>query len=47
MPLDDCNLQVGAVLDIDAATESVRNNEAANRLLTRPYRAPFVVPAKV
>ena len=47
VPLDDCNLQVGAALDIDAATESIRNNDAANRLLSRQYRAPFVVPDRV
>jgi predicted dehydrogenase len=47
VPLNDSNLQVGATLEIDAETESVRNNEAANRLLTRQYRAPFVVPDRV
>jgi predicted dehydrogenase len=44
VPLDDCNLQVGPRLELDTATESIRNNEPANRLLTRQYRAPFVVP---
>ncbi len=47
VPLDDSNLQVGARLEIDAANESIRNNAEANRLLTRQYRAPFVVPDRV
>jgi hypothetical protein len=47
VPLADCNLQVGPRLEIDAATESIRNHDAANRLLTRQYRAPFVVPDRV
>jgi predicted dehydrogenase len=47
VPLDDTNLTVGATLEIDPATEAVRNNDAANRLLTRQYRAPFVVPDRV
>jgi predicted dehydrogenase len=45
--LDDSNLMVGATLDIDSSSESVRNNDAANRRLTRQYRAPFVVPDRV
>jgi hypothetical protein len=28
-------------------TERFENNEAANKLLTRDYRAPFVVPENV
>jgi predicted dehydrogenase len=47
VPLADCNLQVGPRLEIDAATESIRNHDAANRMLTRQYRAPFVVPDRV
>jgi hypothetical protein len=35
------------VLDFDPATESFRNDDEANRMLTRPYRAPFVVPESV
>jgi predicted dehydrogenase len=47
VPLDDSNLMVGAALEIDVQSETVRNNAAANRLLTRQYRAPFVVPNRV
>jgi predicted dehydrogenase len=45
--LAELNLQVGVRLEVDAATESIRNNEAASRLLTRQYRAPFTVPDRV
>jgi len=38
---------LGAFLEMDPVTERFRGNEAANTLLTRPYRAPFVVPEKV
>ena len=34
----------GAVLEIDASAERFREHDAANLLLTRHYREPFVVP---
>ncbi|HEX5104742.1 MAG TPA: Gfo/Idh/MocA family oxidoreductase [Pirellulaceae bacterium] len=37
-------LQVGPVLQCDPQTESFPGNAAANALLTREYRKPFVVP---
>jgi len=37
----------GAFLDIDPETERFVDNEAANMLLTRVYRKPFVVPEEV
>ena len=40
-------LTYGAMLEMDPQTERFTNNEAANRLLTREYRYPFVVPEKV
>ena len=40
-------LTVGPVLTMDPKAETFRGNPAANALLTRNYRAPFVVPAKV
>jgi len=43
----DLNLDkatLGAFLEMDPATERFRGNDAANALLTRPYRAPFIVP---
>jgi predicted dehydrogenase len=47
VPIADCNLMVGTRLEIDAEHESVRNHDHANRLLTRQYRAPFIVPDRV
>ncbi|HXP62973.1 MAG TPA: Gfo/Idh/MocA family oxidoreductase [Dongiaceae bacterium] len=38
---------LGALLNMDAKTERFIGNEAANPLLTRDYRHPFVVPEKV
>lgn len=38
-------LQVGPALTIDPQTESFPGNDAANAMLTREYRKPFVVPA--
>jgi predicted dehydrogenase len=38
---------MGADLKIHPGTERFTNNEGANRLLTREYRSPFVVPEKV
>ncbi len=39
--------RLGRVLDFDPATERFRGDEEADRMLTRPYRAPFVVPERV
>jgi predicted dehydrogenase len=38
---------LGQVLNMDPKTEEFIDNPEANRLLTREYRAPFVVPAEV
>jgi hypothetical protein len=38
-------LTMGAWLPIDAKAERFTNNEQANTMLTRDYRAPYVVPA--
>lgn len=35
------------MLKLDAAKESFIGNRAANQMLTRNYRKPFVVPKKV
>jgi hypothetical protein len=37
-------LQVGPVLPFDPATETFPANDAANAMLTRDYRKPYVVP---
>jgi predicted dehydrogenase len=38
---------MGVFLQMDPKTERFLGNDKANELLTRPYRAPFIVPAKV
>jgi predicted dehydrogenase len=40
-------LHVGRKLEVDAKAERITNVKEANGLLTRNYRAPFVVPDKV
>ena len=37
-------LTLGMSLTMDPATERFTGNDAANTMLTREYRAPFVVP---
>jgi hypothetical protein len=37
----------GRTLEFDAQTERFSGDEEANRLLTRPYRSPYVVPQQV
>jgi predicted dehydrogenase len=44
---DGKNLYVGRKLDFDAKTERFVNDKEADALLTRKYRAPFLVPEKV
>jgi len=39
--------RVNRVLEIDPATELVKNDDEANSYLTRKYRAPFTVPETV
>jgi hypothetical protein len=40
-------MRVGPRLTFDAAAENFTGNDAANRMLFRQYRAPFVVPERV
>jgi predicted dehydrogenase len=42
--IDETKLRVGPELTFDPAKEIFPGNEAANKLLTRDYRKPFVVP---
>jgi len=44
VPSDGLNYRVGRTLSYDSSTESFVGDDEANRLLTRVYRAPFVVP---
>jgi len=47
VPLDGLNYRLGRRLTFDAATESLVGDAEANALLTRHYRAPFVVPDRL
>ncbi|GMV96694.1 MAG: dehydrogenase [Phycisphaerae bacterium] len=47
VPMDGQVYRLGKLLEIDPATETFTNDDKANALLTRDYREPFVVPAKV
>lgn len=42
--LDKTQLTLGQHLRVDGDKEAFLDNAAANTLLTREYRAPFVVP---
>jgi hypothetical protein len=46
IPLDGTKYVLGKKLTIDSKTETFIDDEKANAMLTREYRAPFVVPAK-
>jgi predicted dehydrogenase len=45
--LGNIAFRTGRAIRFDAQTETCLDDPEANRLLTRPYRAPFVVPDKV
>lgn len=45
--LDDAKYTLGRPLTFDPAQERFVDDDAANKLLTRPYRAPYVVPETV
>jgi predicted dehydrogenase len=47
LKLDGMKYQLGKKLTFDAKAERFVGDDAANRLLTREYRKPFVVPEKV
>lgn len=41
------SIRVGRSFDFDPETETILNDEEASKLLTRPYREPYVVPGEV
>jgi len=45
--LANISYRLGRTLNFDASSMTCRGDEEANRMFTRNYRAPFVVPAKV
>ncbi len=47
LKLDGLSYRLGRKLTVDARSESVVDDPEANALLTRRYRAPFVVPEKI
>ncbi|MCS6853060.1 MAG: Gfo/Idh/MocA family oxidoreductase [Gemmataceae bacterium] len=47
LKLEGLQYRLGRKLVIDAKTETILGDAEANRLLTRDYRAPFVVPERL
>jgi len=47
LDLSKSTYQLGSMLKFDPEAEKFLDNRKANRLLTRPYRKPFVVPERV
>ena len=47
LKLEETDYVVGRTLEFDSKTESIKGDDEANKLLTRDYRAPYVVPEKV
>ena len=45
--LANISYRLGRTLNWDEKTWTVKNDPEANKMLTRAYRAPYVVPAKV
>ena len=45
--LANISYKVGRKLDFDPETETFRGDDEANRLLTREYREPYVMPDAV
>jgi len=45
--LEETKYQLGRKLTVDAHSETILGDPEANKLLTRSYRAPFVVPEKL
>lgn len=45
--LANISYRLGRTLDFDANTMTCRGDAEANRMFTRNYRAPYIVPAKV
>ena len=45
--LANISYRLGRTLHFDASTMSCKGDPEANKMFTRSYRAPFVVPEKV
>ena len=47
LQLANISYRTGRALNVDPKTETFTSDAVANKMLTRNYRAPYVVPAKV
>jgi hypothetical protein len=47
MHLGNISYRLGRTLNFDATKMAIVGDPEANKMLTRNYRAPFIVPAKV
>jgi len=47
VPTEKTLVKVGRVIEFDEKTETIAGDSAANALLRRDYRKPFVVPEVV
>ena len=47
LKLDGLSYRLGRKLAVDAKAETFVDDPEANKLLTRPYRKPFVVPESI
>jgi predicted dehydrogenase len=47
LKLEETKYLLGPSLDFDPKAERFTNNDAANKLMTREYRAPYVVPSQI
>lgn len=45
--LGKLNVTLGPVLEMNPKTERFTNNKAADQMVTREYRAPYIVPESV
>ena len=47
LKLEDSTYRLGRQLEYDAQTEQFVGDDEANKLITGPYRRPYVVPENV
>ena len=47
LKLEETDYIVGRNLEFDSKTETIKGDKEANTLLSRAYRAPYIVPEKV
>ena len=47
LKLEEMKYMLGRKLEVDAQNETIVGDDAANQMLTRQYRKPFIVPDKL